>query len=211
MSSTPGTPLAPELPEPTRARVSFEEFLTEGDGETWAEWVDGEIIPMSPASAEHQRLLQWVYKLLDAWVQARQLGEVFVAPIAMKLATRPSGREPDILFIASVNADRLRSTYLDGPADLVVEIISPESEERDRGAKFVEYEAGGVPAYWLLDPTRRQAYFYQCDAEGHFQLQALDPDGRYHAAALPGFWLRPAWFWQRPLPPVAEVLLQIEA
>ena len=208
MSSNPATPLAPE---PPRNKLSFEEFLAWSDGDCWAEWVDGEVVLMSPASPEHQRLLQFIYKLLDAWVQARRLGEVFVAPIAMKLASRPSGREPDLLFVANASADRLRETYLDGPADLVVEIISPESEERDRVTKFLEYEAGGVPEYWLLDPARREAYFYQRSADERYHLQVPGPDGRYQTAALAGFWLRPDWLWQRPLPPVAELLAEIDA
>ena len=209
MTSTPATPLAAERPEPPQGRVTFEEFLTRSGAGLWAEWVDGEIVLMSPVSPEHQRLLQFIYKLLDAWVQARQLGEVFVAPIAMKLASRPSGREPDVLFISNANADRLRPTYLDGPADLVVEIMSPESEEQDRGAKFLEYEAGGVPEYWLLDPVRQEAYFYQRGADERYHLQPLDEDGRYHSAALAGFRLRPSWFWERPLPPTASVLTEI--
>lgn len=83
------------------------------------------------------------------------------------------GREPDLLFVAQEHLDRLQETYLDGPANLVVEVVSPESLARDRGAKFVEYEAGGVPEYWLLDPLRRWAEFY-----------CLGEDGRYRRCFL---------------------------
>ena len=55
--------------------------------------------------------------------------------------------------MASERLDRVHRTYLDGPADLVVEIVSPESAGRDRGEKYYEYEAAGIPEYWLL--TRR--------------------------------------------------------
>ena len=79
----------------------------------------------------------------------------------MKIGPDLPGREPDILFIAREHLDRFRDTYLDGPADLVVEIISRDSRARDRGDKFYEYEQGGVREYWLLDYLRRQAEFYQ--------------------------------------------------
>lgn len=46
----------------------------------------------------------------------------------------------------------MKETYLDGPADLVVGIVSPDSVGRDRGEKFYEYAQGGVPEYWLIDP-----------------------------------------------------------
>lgn len=55
-------------------------------------------------------------------------------------------------FVASEHLDRLKETYLDGPADLVVGIVSPDSVGRDRGEKFYEYAQGGVPEYWLIDP-----------------------------------------------------------
>ncbi|MDW8290080.1 MAG: Uma2 family endonuclease, partial [Armatimonadota bacterium] len=78
----------------------------------------------------------------------------------MKTGADLPGRSPDILFVSQQNLHRLKPTYLDGPADLVVEIISPESEERDRTQKFSEYERGGVREYWLIDPEKRLAEFY---------------------------------------------------
>ena len=49
---------------------------------------------------------------------------------------------------------------MDGPADVVIEIISTGSRSTDRRTKFAEYEQLGVPEYWLIDPLRRQAEFY---------------------------------------------------
>ena len=63
-----------------------------------------------------------------------------------------SAREPDVLFLAKEHLGRLRDSHIEGPADLVVEIVSKESRGRDRGEKFYEYGEGGVPEYWLLDP-----------------------------------------------------------
>lgn len=185
---------------PPPAPVSFEEFLAWTDEDTRAEWVDGEIILMSPSSAEHQFVLGFLYKLVDGFVLAHQLGTVLFAPFLMRLANRPSGREPDLLFIATAHANRLRETYVDGPADLVVEIVSPESDARDRGEKLVEYEAAGIPEYWLLDPLRREAAFLQLGEDRRYHPAALDADGFYRSAQLPGFRLRVAWLWQRPLP-----------
>ncbi len=199
-----------ERPAPPRP-VSFEDFLAWAGEDTSAEWVDGEIVLMSPGSADHQRLLAFLYGLLVAYVTQRQLGELFLPPFLMRLVSRPSGREPDLLFVADEHADRLRSAYLDGPADLVVEIVSPESDERDHGAKFVEYEAAGIPEYWLIDPLRETAFFHELGADGRYHIGSVDADGFYHSTVLSGFRLRVAWLWQRPLPPVSEVVLQTEA
>lgn len=210
MTTTPASPASPEQPTSATDPVSFEEFLARADEDTRAEWVDGEIEIMSPARADHQRLMRFLLGVIDALVHARQLGEVFSAPFLMRLPTRPSGREPDLLFVTNEHADRVRETYLDGPADLVVEIVSPESDERDRGAKFVEYEAAGIPEYWLLDQLREEAAFYQLGADGRYHSASLDVDGIYHSAMLPGLRLRVAWLWHRPLPSVAEVLAQMD-
>ncbi|HEX2916154.1 MAG TPA: Uma2 family endonuclease [Chloroflexia bacterium] len=58
------------------------------------------------------------------------------------------GQEPDLLFIAKANLRRLEEGLVRGPTDLVVGIVSPESEWRGRYDKFRGNAAGGVPEYW---------------------------------------------------------------
>jgi Uma2 family endonuclease len=113
------------------------------------------------------------------------------------------GREPDLLFVAHKHLERLQETYLDGPADLAVEIVSPESAGRDRGERF--YEAGGVAEYWLIDPQKERAEFYPLRA-GQYRQVPPDTEGIYRSAELPGFRLRVEWLWQNPLPKALDVL-----
>src|SRR5262249_18748764 len=190
--------------------VSFEEFLAWLDEDVWAEWVDGEIVVSMPASLGHQLIRDFLLGLLKEVVERRGLGSVVSAPFLMRLPTRPSGREPDLLFVSAEHADRLQETYVDGPADLVVEIVSPDSVERDRGEKFLEYETAGVPEYWLIDYLRREALFYQLDTEGRYRPGAVSPDGSYRSAVVPGLWLRVEWLWQRPPPLVSAVMRELE-
>lgn len=193
---------APAQPD----RITYEEFLAWADEDTLAEWVDGEIVMTSPASNMHQDISGFLGSLLRVFVESSHYGVVRSAPFQMKLER--SGREPDLLYVASEHLDRLRQTHLDGPADLVVEIISPESVGRDRGEKFTEYEAAGVPEYWLLDPQRRWAEFYHLQDE-RYHLVFAGAEGQYRSAVLPGFWLRVEWLWQQPLPPVLDVLREL--
>jgi Uma2 family endonuclease len=109
-----------------------------------------------------------------------------------------SGREPDLLFVAQEHLERLRESFLDGPADLVVEILSPESAGRDRGEKFYEYEEAGISEYWLVDPLRQEVEFYQLDAQGRYRLTLPDTEGIYRSKMLGGFWLPVAWLWKPP-------------
>ncbi len=155
-------------------------------------------------------------KVIGTFAEERDLGMVLSAPFQMRL--EHSGREPDLLFVAQEHLNRLQETYLDGPADLVVEIISPESAGRDRsrfaslsyarGEKFYEYEAGGVTEYWLIDPQKKRAEFYQLEAD-QYQQVASDAEEGYRSASLPDFWLRVEWLWQEPLPKTLDVLREL--
>jgi len=127
-------------------------------------------------------------------------------PFLMKTGPDLPARIPDILFVAKENLSRLNDNLLDRPADLVIEILSPESRSRDRGEKFYEYEQGGVREYWLVDPERRRAEFYQRDTEGTFRPVLPDADGVYRSVVLTGLYLRVAWLWQKPLPTPLSVL-----
>lgn len=195
---------SPASSPPTK--MTYEEFLAWADEDMWAEWVDGEVIKLSPASKRHQLITQFLATLLQFFVETHQLGIVITAPFQMKTGLDLPGREPDILFISGEHLDRLKNTYLDGPADLVVEIISPESRARDRGDKFYEYEQGGVREYWLIDPIRKQAEFYLLDEKGIYHLVSADENGIFRSAVLTGLWLKVDWLWQEPLPPLMAVL-----
>ena len=191
-----------------RAHITYEDFLDWADEDTLAEWVDGQVIMTSPANRRHQDIARFLLMTLSTFVDVHSLGTVIGAPFQMKLPR--SGREPDVLYIATTHLDRLQETHLAGPADLVVEIASPESSHRDRVVKFDEYQEAGIPEYWLVDPDIPSADYYQLDARGHYHLVVPDSDGMYRSRVLPGFWLRVAWLWQQPLPDPVRAVLQID-
>ena len=205
--------LAEALSEaPARREMTYEEFLAWADEDTLAEWVAlpgekiGEVVMASPASDQHQNLADFLITVLRPYVESHSLGWVRSAPFQMKLER---GREPDLLFVASGHLERLKETYLDGPADLVIEIISPESVARDRGTKFYEYAQGGVAEYWLIDPQVEWIEFYRLGEAGFYEVVFSGREGVYHSEALPGFWLRVEWLWQTPLPPILAVLREL--
>lgn len=190
-------------------KMTYEEFLAWCDEDTWAEWVNGEIVMATPASDRHQDLARFLTAILSVLVEARDLGVIRPAPFQMKTGPDLPGREPDLMFIARAHLSRLKGTFLEGPADLAVEIISAESRLRDRGEKFAEYEAGGVREYWLIDPDRREADFYQLDARGRYRLVEVGPDGIYQSPTLSGFRLNLAWLWREPLPKVLDIAREL--
>ena len=124
-----------------------------------------------------------------------------------------SSRDPDLTFVSNERLHLLTRDRLDGPADLVVEIISPDSVRRDRRDKFDEYARAGVREYWIADVRPRQRRFdaWALDEVGGFRELPPDDDGRVHSSVLPGFWLRPDWLWQEPTPSELDVLEEILA
>ena len=194
----------PRLPDHT---LTFEEYLAwEGENQA-VEWVNGEVRIVPPASVQHEDLVAFLSLLLRMYVKKHDLGKVLGSRIAMKLEAQRRGREPDILFLANERVHLLQKNYLDGPADVAVEITSPESIGRDRGEKFVEYEAAGVKEYWLIDPDRQQAEFYCLGSDGRYHLMPLEAGGVFRSQTIAGFWLCIDWLWQ--LPDEMDVLRQL--
>ncbi len=194
-----------------KEKVSFEEYIEWLDEDTRAEWVDGEIVLMpSPASLEHQNAGLFLSSVLNIYVQANNLGHVVFAPYVMKLAAIARGREPDIIFVRKDREHLLTRHYLDGPADLAVEIVSPDSKKRDRKEKFAEYERAGVREYWIFDPDHQKAEFYQLGEDGRYRRVTIGADGVYRSKVVAGFWLRVDWLWQTPLPATLDILRELK-
>jgi Uma2 family endonuclease len=141
---------------------------------------------------------------LGAFAEEYGLGAIHTAPFQMKTGPDLPGRAPDLMFVAARSLRRLHRMYLEGPADLVIEIICRESRTLDRVQKFREYEQGGVREYWLIDPERRQAEFYCRGRDGRFRLVAIGEDAIFRSTVVKGLWLRIDWLWDRP--PLLKVL-----
>ena len=130
---------------------SEEEFFTARDaapqGERW-ELVDGEVLVTPSPHWTHQRVVVRLTVALDAYVRQHALGEVFTAPLDVKL--QPGlVLQPDILVVPN--------GVLRGHADVVdrlllaVETLSPSSARHDRVTKRPAYQRNRVPEYWIVD------------------------------------------------------------
>jgi Uma2 family endonuclease len=184
--------------KPPRLKMSYEAFLEWADEDTHAEWVDGEVIIHMPVKKIHQMTLKFLLQLLSLFVDLFDLGEIQVAPYEMKAQPDGSSREPDLLFVTKENLERLTEDRLVGPADLIIEIVSQDSVNRDRDDKFKEYAEAGVCEYWIIDPRpgKQRADFFYLDETGSYRLFATEDDERVESRLLAGFWLKPAWLWE---------------
>ena len=179
-------------------RMTFEEYLAFDYEHGLTEWVDGEVVIFMSATDRHQRIANFLQFVLQGFVRLRGLGSILSAPYAMRAVPGGNGREPDIMFVAADHLNRIGTTHLEGPADLIIELISDDSVARDRDEKYAEYQEAGVREYWIIDPRpkRKRADFYVLNEQGRFQPVPIPADRRYHSTVLHGFWLDVDWLWQ---------------
>lgn len=171
---------------------AFVEWYSKTDDTVRAEWIDGEVVMMSPNNIEHQRIEFSIAKLIDRFVRRKGLGEVFLGGIAMRLPSQRSRREPDIFFVAKKSAAAIQKTHIEGPSDLALEIVSPESVERDYRIKYYEYEAAGIREYWIVNPLAPSIIAYVLNTKGRYE-QIEEKNGKIASKILPGFYLRVGW------------------
>lgn len=153
---------------------------------TRAEFI-GEEIHMSPsAKTPHQMAAKRLYDRLSRFVEADDRGITFAAPFDVHL---PSGDvvQPDIFFISREHRDIIKSDWVRGSPDLIVEVLSPEGVKRDRVTKHELYAKNGVNEYWIVDPQACTLEVFTL-AGGRYDLHGrFEKDGFLRSPVLPEF------------------------
>ncbi len=171
-----------------------------------AEWVDGEVLVMAPASFEHEDLIIWLGAVLRAYVEQHNLGRIIGSQFTLRLPGRR--RMPDLMFFAEEKRDRVNPTFFAGAPDLIIEVVSTDSRNRDRRDKFLDYQTARVREYWIIDPTLKVVDLYVLNDSGVYE-ERLPSDNKLSSSVLPGFFLCPDWFAHPELPRIAHALRQL--
>ncbi len=171
-----------------RRRAAFHRAVDANDPRYYGkqiEFINGEVVEMSPAQRRHGNAGQLLLRLLQTFVQLRHLGEVGFEKWMVSL-TR-NDYEPDICFWHAAKAAAFTPTQMRFPApDFVVEILSPSTEKMDREIKFRDYAAHGVAEYWIIDPEHQVVEQYTL-RDDEYMLVAAIRDGMVSSSTLPGF------------------------
>lgn len=101
--------------------------------------------------------------------------------------------QPDLLYI-SKERRKIVQQRIEGPPDLVVEILSPGTERRDRLAKLDLYARYGVKEYWIVDPASELFEFLLND-DGRFTVLSQTSD-ELQSPSLPEVKIQLADFWK---------------
>jgi Uma2 family endonuclease len=135
----------------TTIELTYEDYLEiPNDGRRY-EIIDGELYVNPAPATQHQAAVMNIAALLWNFMRAHHTGRVFVSPYDVILSDNDVV-QPDVLWIASAHADLVANRGLEGPPDLVVEVLSPSSVKLDEKIKHTRYAFFGIPEYWIVDP-----------------------------------------------------------
>ena len=131
------------------------------------ELTDGHVEVLPMPTDEHQRLVLFLYRMLYAYLAARKIGIVLVAPLRLFLDAGRY-REPDLLLLLSIEDARRSNRFWTG-ADLVIDVVSPDDPQRDLVRKRQEYAAAGIPEYWIVNPQAAQMIVYTLEGAAYVE------------------------------------------
>jgi Uma2 family endonuclease len=135
-----------------RQKLTYDDFLLFPDDGKRHELIDGEHYVTPSPNLRHQAISGRLYLLIGNWLADHPLGRLFYAPLDV-IFTRFDVVEPDLLYVSNERAPELLSgKWVTGAPDLVIEIGSPSTRNRDETIKRRLYDRTAVIEYWIVDP-----------------------------------------------------------
>jgi Uma2 family endonuclease len=176
---------------PCQGEWTEADYLALPETNRLVELSEGRLVVPDMPTDPHQFAVGELFAAVRAFVRARDLGYVRVAPLPVRLWPGKF-REPDIVFLRREHGDR-RGEQFWGVPDLVVEVISPRTdrssgtERTDRREKFEEYALAGISEYWLVDPNRRTIEVYLLEEEVYHLVGKWGTGEAARSEVLQGF------------------------
>ncbi len=164
--------------------MTYEDYAKLPEGAPY-QLIGGELV-MSPSPVPyHQKILRDIGFEIYRFVRERDLGEVFYAPIDVYLQETET-YQPDIIFISKDRLEIIGEKKIEGPPDLVIEILSEATAYYDLRHKKKVYERTGVREYWIVDPMERSIEVYE-NQNGEFKLRdRAEEKGKVSSKVLEG-------------------------
>ena len=141
------------------------------------ELIDGDFYVVPSPSVRHQNITRNLSHILWDFVRTNNLGVVLSAPMDVVLSEE-NVVQPDILFISNQRRHIIAENNISGAPDLVIEILSPGTADRDRGLKQGIYARYGVQEYWIVDPIENSVEVMELGDRGYITA------GRYLSGDL---------------------------
>ncbi len=172
-------------------KITWEEFremeIPEGDTSIY-ELINGEILKRASPNSPHQRASHKLNGLFFIYNEEKQVGEFFHAHYDVYFDENTAGVQPDLLFVSKERDFIIKEgNGIVGAPDLVVEIVSPGSVDKDRVLKKGVYERFAVKEYWLVDPGHQKVEVYRMENNRYVSFSSAEKQGIVTSSVLPGF------------------------
>ncbi len=177
-------------------KLTYEDYLKTPDDERW-ELLNGELTMAPPPTTTHQRVAKRLLVRLDAFVEERGLGEVFVAPTDVVLSDT-TVVQPDVLFISTEQAHAITRENVRGAPTLAVEVLSPSTASRDWRDKLDLYAEHGVKEYWVVDPDAHRIWIMTLEGDRFQEVGTYGADDTLTSPTLKDFTLNLAHIFNSP-------------
>jgi Uma2 family endonuclease len=135
---------------PGSLRFTYEDYARLPDDRRY-EVIDGELCLTPAPKPYHQIVSGRIFVLLNQHVESLGLGQVFFAPCDLVLS-QFDVLQPDLFFIGEARRSIIGEKYISEAPDLVIEVLSPSTADRDRVKKAERYARFGVREMWIVDP-----------------------------------------------------------
>jgi Uma2 family endonuclease len=133
------------------APFTYEEYRSLPDDGKRYELMDGDLFVSPAPTPLHQTVSRRLQFALMQALEVPGLAQIFDAPIDLLLAPT-TVVQPDLVVVGAARASIITQRALEGIPDVVVEILSPGSLDRDQHIKRKLYERFVIPEYWVVDP-----------------------------------------------------------
>ena len=164
----------PDYWPPPQGKWTYKDYRHLPDNGMRYEVIRGDL-HMSPAPRPiHQEIILNLALLMHQFVKANKLGKIYSAPIDLILPDLTNPVQPDLLLISQERLEMVKENFIEGVPELIVEVLSPGSADRDRRLKFQVYAQAGVKEYWLIDPDARTTEVYVLRGEAYALAQIFE-------------------------------------
>jgi Uma2 family endonuclease len=169
---------------PSALKFTYEDYALLPEDRRY-EVIDGELFLTPAPSLFHQAVSERIGHRLREHLGRTGAGVMFYAPCDVVLSTHDVV-QPDILVVLNERRSILTEKFVAGAPDLVVEVLSPSTESRDREAKAKSYATFGVRELWLVNPEAKSIEVLVNAGDGFRRVSLYAEGDTVRSAILPG-------------------------
>ena len=122
--------------------------------------IGGKLVMNPSPIPYHQEISRKLSQKIGSFIEENNLGTLYYSPLDV-IFSEQEVYQPDIIFISNDNSNIIREKNIQGPPDMALEILSPETAYYDLREKFKVFEKCGVKEYWIVDPGLKKMEIYE--------------------------------------------------